>query len=145
MEQEPGSSGVDVIDEYRALLRGFNFDGCTKHVDTVGLCGPVASAAKAGNIVLVAGKWNQAFLDEVEMFPDGPHDDQIVALIGAHNGLTSGADGVYGYMQDEAKRQKDVDAAIAAGKPIPKDPEDEDDEDADDDEDDDGSDSSMDW
>ena len=44
---------------------------------------PVAARAEAGDLHLVAAPWNNAFLDEAEIFPDGPHDDQIDALSGA--------------------------------------------------------------
>ena len=40
-------------------------------------------ASEAGDVTLVAGAWNDAFLDEAELFPDGAHDDQIDALSGA--------------------------------------------------------------
>ena len=38
---------------------------------------PASAAAEAGNVCLLAGSWNKAFLDEVEF---GEHDDQIDAL-----------------------------------------------------------------
>ena len=44
---------------------------------------PVSAQAEAGNIKLVRGPWNEAFLEEVSMFPSGAHDDQVDALTGA--------------------------------------------------------------
>jgi len=35
---------------------------------------------EAGRFHLVQGAWNKDFLDELEMFPDGEHDDQIDAV-----------------------------------------------------------------
>jgi hypothetical protein len=49
---------------------------------------PLAAAAEAGNVMLLEGKWNGAFLDEVEAFGyDCPHDDQVDAAAGAINML----------------------------------------------------------
>ncbi len=87
MEQEPGASGVYVIDHYaRSVLQGFPFKGDK----TSGSRGskekrayPVSSAAELGNIKLVQSKWIPAFLDEAEVFPHGEYDDQIDAFSGA--------------------------------------------------------------
>ena len=52
---------------------------------------PASAAAEVGNIKLLRGRWNDAFLDELEQFvdeenvdtPAGYHDDQVDALSGA--------------------------------------------------------------
>jgi predicted phage terminase large subunit-like protein len=52
---------------------------------------PASAAAEVGNIKLLSGRWNDAFLDELEQFvdeenvdtPAGYHDDQVDALSGA--------------------------------------------------------------
>jgi predicted phage terminase large subunit-like protein len=46
---------------------------------------PLANQAEAGNVYLVAGPWNKAFLDELEAFPQGKNDDQVDAASGAFN------------------------------------------------------------
>lgn len=84
MEQEPGSSGVDVISHYsRNVLAGFEFRGVKTSGPKTERASPVSSAAEAGNIFIVQAPWNGAFLDEVESFPGGSHDDQVDALSGA--------------------------------------------------------------
>ena len=50
---------------------------------------PVSSAAEAGNVKLVRGAWINDFLDEIEMFPYGAHDDQVDATSGAFEMLTT--------------------------------------------------------
>jgi predicted phage terminase large subunit-like protein len=88
MEQEPGSSGVEAIDHYnREVLKGFAFYGIKTTGPKAERAAPVASAAEAGNIKLVRGTWNNTFLDELEGFPIGEHDDQVDALSGAFNQL----------------------------------------------------------
>lgn len=89
MEQEPGSSGKAVIDNYlRRVLPGFDFRGVPSTGSKEVRANPVASQAYAGNVKLVRGPWINAFLEEAEMFPmPGYHDDQVDALSGAFHFL----------------------------------------------------------
>jgi len=83
MEQEPGSSGVNVIDHYRRrILVGFDFRADKKSGSKELMAGPPSSAAEAGNISIVLGPWNKDFMDELAMFPNGANDDQVDALSG---------------------------------------------------------------
>ena len=41
-----------------------------------------------GTVKLVRGSWNEAFLDELILFPDGEHDDQVDAVAGAYQVLS---------------------------------------------------------
>ena len=91
MEEEGGSSGKTVISYYaRKVLFGWSFAGVgatgTKEVRAQ----PVSSQAEAGNIKLVRGRWIGPFLDELELFPNGDHDDQVDALSGAISQLAMG-------------------------------------------------------
>lgn len=84
IEQEGGSAGKSLMDHYRRhVLPEFVFKGHTQRWSKSKRAAPFASQAEAGNVVLVAGEWNEEFLDEVEMFPDGNHDDQVDAASGA--------------------------------------------------------------
>jgi predicted phage terminase large subunit-like protein len=89
MEQEPGSSGVNTIDNYaRRVLVGYNFKGVPSTGPKEVRAQPVSAAAEAGNVKLVRGPWNGVFLDEVSMFPNGDHDDIVDVLSGAFTDLT---------------------------------------------------------
>lgn len=89
MEQEPGSSGVNTIDHYaRRVLKGFSFRGRRATGPKALRANPVSAAAEAGNVKLVRGAWNADFLDEVEVFPNGAHDDQADAVSGGFEALT---------------------------------------------------------
>lgn len=91
MEQEGGGSGVNVIDYYqRKILVGFDFHPDLKKANKEIRADPVAAAAEAGNIKLLKGGWNKDFLDEIEKFPFGDHDDQVDALSGAFNKIIFG-------------------------------------------------------
>lgn len=91
MEQEPGSAGVNNISHYRRnVLAGFNFDGVRSTGPKTTRAMPVASAAAAGSVYLLAADWNRTFLDEVSLFPNGANDDQIDAVSGAVASLAFG-------------------------------------------------------
>jgi predicted phage terminase large subunit-like protein len=98
MEQEPGSSGVNTIDLYqRTVLRGYVFAGVRSTGSKAERADPLSAAAEAGNVFLVRGVWNEAFLREAENFPppkDKGHDDQVDAAAGAFNELMLGDDPV---------------------------------------------------
>lgn len=84
LEQEPGSSGKDVISHYaRTVLPGFTFKGKRSTGSKADRAAPVASAAELGNLKLVSGPWINAFLDEAAAFPMVAHDDMIDAVSGA--------------------------------------------------------------
>ena len=65
------------------LLAGWTVRAYLVIADRVTRASPVSTQAEARNIKLVRGDWNAAFLDELEAFPEGDHDDQVDALSGA--------------------------------------------------------------
>lgn len=85
MEQEPGSSGKNVIDYYRRkVLAGYAFTGIKSTGDKETRAKPVASQAEGRNIAMLRGHWNDALLSELEAFPTkGVHDDSVDGLSGA--------------------------------------------------------------
>jgi predicted phage terminase large subunit-like protein len=88
MEQEPGSSGIAVTDSYaREVLMGFTYHAIRSTGPKEERAAPVSSACEAGNVKICRGTWNSAFLDEVEAFPLGSHDDQVDCLSGAYTQL----------------------------------------------------------
>jgi predicted phage terminase large subunit-like protein len=91
MEQEPGSSGVAVIDHYRrAVLPGWAFYGLRSTGSKADRARPLAAQAEGGNVKLLRAAWNNDFLDEIEFFPFGAHDDQVDAATLAFNELCDG-------------------------------------------------------
>ncbi|MGH7174012.1 MAG: phage terminase large subunit [Gemmataceae bacterium] len=89
MEQEPGSSGVNTIDHYqRNVLAGWTFRGERPTGEKSERARPLSAMAESQNVHLVRGAWNKDFLDEIEVFPLGKHDDQVDAAVGAFDKLT---------------------------------------------------------
>ena len=90
IEQEGGASGKAVIEHYRRrVLDGWRVSGRHPTGDKVTRAMRVSARAEAGDICLVQGAWISPFLDELEMFPEGAHDDQVDTLEGAYDALTS--------------------------------------------------------
>lgn len=89
MEQEPGSSGKIVIDNYaRKVLKGYNFKGEKSTGPKIERAKPLSAAAFNGNLKICAGTWNSAFVSELVAFPLGPHDDQTDAASGGFSKLS---------------------------------------------------------
>lgn len=82
MEQEPGSAGKSVIEDYIRLLIGFVFRGDRPTGEKVVRAKPLVTQAAAGNVILVQGLWNSEFLEEAEEYPL-KYKDQIDAASGA--------------------------------------------------------------
>jgi predicted phage terminase large subunit-like protein len=50
---------------------------------------PFAAQWNAGNVKLLRGPWNAAYLDEMTSFPFGTNDDQVDASSGAFSKLVN--------------------------------------------------------
>lgn len=87
IEQEPGSSGLDSVTDEIRMLQGFAAfaDRPSGDKDTRML--PVSAQAQIGNLHLVAGDWNEDFIDELCAIPNGRYRDQADATSGAFNRL----------------------------------------------------------
>jgi predicted phage terminase large subunit-like protein len=81
--QDPGAAGKSNAAHQIKLLAGWNVKAVLETGSKVVRAEPVSAQAEAGNIKLIRGPWNEAFLEEVSMFPSGAHDDQVDGLSGA--------------------------------------------------------------
>jgi predicted phage terminase large subunit-like protein len=94
LQQEPGAAGKSYVDaQMRGPLRGFTVRVEHPTGDKYTRALPMSSAAQAGNVKLVRGKWNKDFVDELEQAgPDEKlydHDDQWDAAASAFNHVAS--------------------------------------------------------
>ena len=87
VEQEPGSGGKESAQLTVRDMAGFPYYAEPVSGDKVIRAEPLAAQWQAGNVKLVRGAWNKAYLDEMEAFPSGVHDDQVDASSGAFNKL----------------------------------------------------------
>lgn len=89
MEQEPGSSGKALVDQYaRYILPGYDFGGIRATGDKVTRARPFAAAVANGNVRILRGVWLSDWLDEMSSFPEAcNHDDQVDSAVGAFTQL----------------------------------------------------------
>ncbi len=87
--QDPGQAGKAQAQRFVRLLAGYRVRLLRERGDKVTRAAPLSAQAEAGNVRLVKGRWNGAFLAELESFPDG-HDDQVDAAAGAFALLVGG-------------------------------------------------------
>lgn len=80
LPQDPGQAGKSQAQYFVKQLFGFNVRTSPETGDKLTRAEPVSAQAEAGNIHLVEGAWNDAFLDEVASFPNGTFKDQVDAL-----------------------------------------------------------------
>jgi len=94
MEQEPGSGGVFVAQDFRRnVLDGYAFTAIRSTGDKVTRATPLSTRAEDGDVRLVSGAWINTFMDELVSFPDGAHDDQVDAAAGAYQRLAQHGNG----------------------------------------------------
>ncbi|EKM99035.1 MULTISPECIES: phage terminase large subunit [unclassified Acidocella] len=87
LPQDPGQAGAAQIALLSRGLVGFRILSSPEREAKLVRAMPAATQVDAGNLALVAGGWNDAFLAEMREFPHGGHDDQIDALSRAVNSL----------------------------------------------------------
>jgi|GEM_PF-1351916 len=94
MPRDPGQAGVDQVRHYAKLLAGFNVRFRIQTGDKTHRQNPFSAqcARLVGNVKIVRGEWNEAFLQVLEAFPEGSHDDDVDAAATAFNELVTGGD-----------------------------------------------------
>lgn len=90
IEQEPGSGGKESAEISKKELAGYTVKVVPSTNDKVTRARPFAIQAEAGNVKLLRGPWNAAYLDELCVFPNGENDDQVDGSSGAFNELAIG-------------------------------------------------------
>ena len=79
LPQDPGQAGKVQVQYLTRKLMGYRVESGVETGDKSTRAAPLASQANVGNVSLVRGAWNRAFLDELGSFPSGTHDDQVDA------------------------------------------------------------------
>ncbi len=74
LPQDPGQAGKAQVRYLVKQLAGFNVKFGTESGSKELRATPLASQAEAGNVKLIRGAWNEAFLSEAETFPNGKKD-----------------------------------------------------------------------
>lgn len=74
LPQDPGQAGKAQVQTLVAELAGYTAKFSPESGNKVLRAEPFATQAQAGNVKLVRGPWNAAWIDEVTMFPNGRKD-----------------------------------------------------------------------
>jgi predicted phage terminase large subunit-like protein len=86
-EKEGGSAGAAVIAARARTLAGFDYAGVEISGSKETRCKPFRAQCEAGNVRIVRGPWNAAYIDELCRFPAARHDDQVDASSYAFNAV----------------------------------------------------------
>lgn len=73
--QDPGSAGKSLKDDYIRMLAGNVVKSRRMTGDKVTRCLPLSCQWQEGNVLMLAGEFNNILLNECDQFPDGRHDD----------------------------------------------------------------------
>lgn len=86
-QQDPGSAGVAEAEQFKRMLSTFDVRTRSFSKDKLTRAKAVSAASEGGRIKVYKAKWNKAFFDELEAFPEGGHDDIVDVFSGAYNEL----------------------------------------------------------
>jgi predicted phage terminase large subunit-like protein len=89
LPQDPGQAGKSQRAAHYSLLDGWTVRILPVTGEKSVRATPLSSQAEAGNVKLVRGPWNAAFLEEIGMFPNASFDDQVDAAADAHAELVA--------------------------------------------------------
>lgn len=92
--EDPGAAGKSDAAAKVKILRGYPVRVVRPTGEKTLRARPASAQAEAGNVKIVRGPWNVAFLDEVCAFPAAAHDDQVDAFADALNELALGKSNV---------------------------------------------------
>lgn len=87
LPQDPGQAGKSQAKNFITKLSGFNVKAETVSGDKITRAQPFAAQVNVGNVKMLRGDWNKAFIEELRNFPNGKHDDQVDAGSDAFNEL----------------------------------------------------------
>jgi predicted phage terminase large subunit-like protein len=87
VECEGGSAGKLFTAQLIRSLAGYSVYADHPASDKITRLGPFLAQARAGNVRMVRGAWNAAYIDEMCALPDSAHDDQGDGTSGAFSRL----------------------------------------------------------
>lgn len=87
LPQDPGQAGKDQAQGFVKMLAGWDVRAKTVSGDKITRATPASAQAEGGNVYLVKGDWNEAFLEELAGFPSFAYKDQVDAFADAINDL----------------------------------------------------------
>ncbi|QAU22584.1 terminase [Dyella sp. M7H15-1] len=92
LPQDPGQAGKTQVLYLTRKLSGYPVTTSPESGDKVTRAEPLAAQINVGNVLMLRGPWNDALINEMRLFPNGAHDDQVDALSRAFSGLLESHD-----------------------------------------------------
>ncbi len=89
LPQDPGQAGVAQVQDLVGALSGFTVKAIRPTGDKSTRAAPFASQWNVGNVTLVQGPWNAAYVDELCSFPAGQFDDQVDASADGYSAIST--------------------------------------------------------
>lgn len=89
---DPGQAGVAQQYHLLRLLDGYSVTFHRETGDQLVRCKPLSSRVENGFVKLIQGPWVDDYLADMEEFPDGAHDDTVMASAMAHSVLVSASE-----------------------------------------------------
>lgn len=97
--QDPGQAGKAQVKYFVTRFAPYPVESVLETGDKADRARSLVAQVEVGNLYLLRGKWNEAFLRELAEFPNGSHDDQVDAAVGAFIALMGGADAMIEWMR----------------------------------------------
>ena len=88
-EQEPGGSGVTDAENFIKMLAGFPVSVEKVSTNKMLRADAFSAQVNAGNVKIVKGDWNKAYIEQLRKFPKGKHDDKVDGSSLAFNKLNN--------------------------------------------------------
>lgn len=107
LPQDPGQAGKAQAQYLIRQLSGYLVEANPVSGDKITRFGPVSAQARAGNVRIVKGPWNEDFLTALEGFPEAAHDDDCDALSEAFAGFLTRTDGLIEYYRLQVEKMKE--------------------------------------
>lgn len=105
--QDPGQAGKSQAANFTKLLASFGVTAKPVSGDKVTRAEPLAAQVNVGNVMMLRAEWNAALIDEMRVFPNGTHDDQVDALSDAFDELNINNFGMLDFMQQMAQQAQE--------------------------------------
>lgn len=89
--QDPGQAGKAQAASFIKQLAGYDVEFTPETGSKATRAKAFAAQVEAGNVFMLRADWNAVLIDEMRMFPNGRHDDQVDAISRAFHCLIFGS------------------------------------------------------
>lgn len=77
LPQDPGQAGKAQIASLVTMLAGYPIEYSPETGEKITRFSPFSAQAEVGNVLVLRGDWNEVWFQQLEGFPELPHDDDV--------------------------------------------------------------------